>query len=219
MQAFKGARKRSVGDPPIESSKRWHRQPVPFIHKSLHTSSTQNNFHQPHYAPCKNNGISRIQTKRRREADIRARNGYTNKTKQGYNYAVKRLVKFAAECGISENEALPCVSRVLCLFIPDLTKEGRACFTATVYFPVELHGYWLFCAHPHCVWLAIQSVSQLCLHHFCGFLATHSQLPTSGTSGFLICLLVAHCTYYSESGRCPKPPFSRIPIHVELLHI
>jgi hypothetical protein len=48
-------------------------------------------------------------------------NSYTSKTKQNYNYTVKRLVKFVTECGISEREALPCDSNLLCLFIPDLT--------------------------------------------------------------------------------------------------
>jgi hypothetical protein len=44
-------------------------------------------------------------------------NSYTSKTKQSYNYAVKRLVKFAAECGIPEDKALPCDAKLLCLFI------------------------------------------------------------------------------------------------------
>jgi hypothetical protein len=34
-------------------------------------------------------------------------NSYTSKTKQNHNYAVKRLLKFAAECGIKPSHVTP----------------------------------------------------------------------------------------------------------------
>jgi hypothetical protein len=60
-------------------------------------------------------------------------NSYTNKTKQNYNYAAKRLVKFAADCGIPEAEALPCNPRLLCLFIASgIGHTGTGTATANV---------------------------------------------------------------------------------------
>jgi hypothetical protein len=60
-------------------------------------------------------------------------NSYTNKTKQGYNYTIKSLVKFAADCGIPKTEALPCNSRLLCLFIANgIGRTGTGTATANI---------------------------------------------------------------------------------------
>jgi hypothetical protein len=67
-------------------------------------------------------------------------NSYTSKTKQGYNYAVKRLVKFAAECGMSQSEALPCSSNLLCLFIANgIGHTGTGTATANIAAIAEWH--------------------------------------------------------------------------------
>ena len=60
-------------------------------------------------------------------------NSYTSKTKQSHNYAVKRLVKFAAECGIPEDKALPCDAKLLCLFIANgIGRTGTGTATANI---------------------------------------------------------------------------------------
>jgi hypothetical protein len=60
-------------------------------------------------------------------------NSYTAKTKQSHNYAVKRLVKFAAECGIPEDKALPCDAKLLCLFIANgIGRTGTGTATANI---------------------------------------------------------------------------------------
>jgi hypothetical protein len=60
-------------------------------------------------------------------------NSDTNKTKQNHNYAIKRLVKFAAECGIPEDKALPCDAKLLCLFIANgIGRTGTGTATANI---------------------------------------------------------------------------------------
>jgi hypothetical protein len=51
--------------------------------------------------------------------DFAINNSYAASTSTNHNYAVERFLRFAAKCGISKEDALPCSQKLLCLWIAD----------------------------------------------------------------------------------------------------
>jgi hypothetical protein len=67
-------------------------------------------------------------------------NTYTSELKQSHNYAVKRLVKFATECGIPEDKALPCNAKLVCLFIVNgISRTDTGTATANIAAVADWH--------------------------------------------------------------------------------
>jgi hypothetical protein len=60
-------------------------------------------------------------------------NSYAGSTSTNHSYAVKRFLCFAAKCGLSESEALPCDPELLCLWIADgVGRTGVGMATANI---------------------------------------------------------------------------------------
>jgi hypothetical protein len=60
-------------------------------------------------------------------------NSYAETTSTNHGYAVKRFLSFAAKCGLSESEALPCDPELLCLWIADgVGRTGVGTATANI---------------------------------------------------------------------------------------
>jgi hypothetical protein len=60
-------------------------------------------------------------------------NSYAETTSMNHSYAVKRFIRFAANCGIAEEDALPCYPELLCLWIADgIGRTGVGTATANI---------------------------------------------------------------------------------------
>jgi hypothetical protein len=60
-------------------------------------------------------------------------NSFAESTSAGHNYAIQRFLRFAANCGFSEEEALPCNAKLLCLWIADgIGKTGVGTATSNI---------------------------------------------------------------------------------------
>jgi hypothetical protein len=60
-------------------------------------------------------------------------NSYLETTSAGHNYAVKRFLTFAAKCGVTEDDALPCTADMLCMWIADgVGRTGVGTATANI---------------------------------------------------------------------------------------
>jgi hypothetical protein len=60
-------------------------------------------------------------------------NSYTGDTSKNHDYAIKRFIRFANNCGIEESKALPCDVDMLCLWIADgIGRTGIGTATSNI---------------------------------------------------------------------------------------